>query len=324
VTRHADAETIARFRAGDLPWWWARRVSAHLAQCAICRELDSQLAEVPAQLASVSTPPMPQALTTRIQGVLAREAALRTAAPQTATAPTSLATPAVHPPSAAAGQADHGGRRRRQPWRDWWHQLPWLGSPVGLRIALATAAVVVLAGGGLGIALHAMSSGPSAPSSASAGPRAAPAAGVQGPSYGPVLEYAHDGQQYRVTPIMTDTDFTPGQLASQVSGLAGRSSSALVPAPGITSGHAPGTLPSSTPTSIGKFSITGLDSCLNRMTAGNLLVLLVDVARFQAVPATIIVTEASSAGPEQIWVVGTTCSATSSDVLAHTQMTGGS
>ena len=48
--------------------------------------------------------------------------------------------------------------------------------------------------------------------------------------------------------------------------------------------------------------------------------LLVDVARYQGAPATIIVTEAAG-GPEQIWVVGTGCSASRSDVLHHARLT---
>jgi hypothetical protein len=34
----------------------------------------------------------------------------------------------------------------------------------------------------------------------------------------------------------------------------------------------------------------------------------------------VIVAELSSAGPLQVWVVGTGCSASSSDTLAHTQL----
>ena len=41
---HADAETLAAFREQILPPRQAREMAAHLAQCAQCTRLDTQLA----------------------------------------------------------------------------------------------------------------------------------------------------------------------------------------------------------------------------------------------------------------------------------------
>jgi hypothetical protein len=66
----------------------------------------------------------------------------------------------------------------------------------------------------------------------------------------------------------------------------------------------------------GHMAVTDLAGCVNRIAAGD-LVLLVDVARYQGEPATVIVTQPSAGGAEQIWVVRPGCSASRSDVLQH-------
>jgi hypothetical protein len=339
VTHHLDAEVLARYQMGDVPWWRAPLIRAHLTRCAACRELDAELAEVPSLLASTSAPPIPQYLAARIQGALAHQAALRTATAQATTAqaapaataqvttaqaaPAATAEPVTSEAPATPGRPDLPVRQQRRPRRLWLPQLPALGSPAA--VGALAAALALIAAGGVEIALHTGHPSTSSPST-SAGHRGVPAAGpalrVPGASYGPALQYSRDGQHYRVTPMMTNTDFTSGQLASQVSAMEGRSPSAVAPAPAVASPQAQATPPISPRASFGDFTVTGLDGCVNRIAGGNLLVVLVDVALFRAAPATIIVTEASAAGPEQIWVVGTACSATTSDLLAHAQLAG--
>jgi hypothetical protein len=46
-------------------------------------------------------------------------------------------------------------------------------------------------------------------------------------------------------------------------------------------------------------------------------VLLVDLARFEGKPATIIVIAALAASPAEALVVGSACSASAQDILAH-------
>ena len=328
MTRHLGAETLARFRADDVPWWRARGIPAHLAHCASCRELDSELAQVPTLLASTTAPPIPQNLTSRIQGALLHEASLRAGAGQATSAGGETATLAAGTepagPRPADGDTGRDDRRPRRSWNHWLPQLSVFGSPVAARALAAAVVIIVVAAGGVAIGLHMSSPSSPSPVSGPAAPAAAPARIAPSTRYGPPLDYSSGGQRYEVRPIVSDAEFTSGQLAGQVSGLAGHSSPAHAPASGTSQAQAPASLPSSPSTSFGNFSVAGLDGCLSRITAGSLLVVLVDVAHFQGSPAAVIVTEQSASGPQQVWVVGTTCSATRSDVLDHTQLSGGS
>jgi len=198
---------------------------------------------------------------------------------------------------------------------------------MALRITAAAAVVAVLAVGGIQIAKHSGTSSPSA-SSGSARSGAAPFAGGRNFAAGPALYYTRNGQEYRVSAVNSGTDYTPGQLSHQVSQLtSSRASGAAGPAVAPT---VPGTLPQSGSAAngasgtFGNFSVANLNGCLNRIAGGNLLIVVVDVARYQGSPATVIVAELSSAGPLQVWVVGTGCSASHSDTLAHTQLGSGS
>ena len=73
------------------------------------------------------------------------------------------------------------------------------------------------------------------------------------------------------------------------------------------------------PATFAKLAVSALQGCVNRIAAGDLVV-LVEVARFQSSPATIIVTEATQSAPRQVWVVGTGCSASRSDVLRESAL----
>ena len=74
---HADAATLAAFREELLSARKAAQVSAHLAACPRCAALEAQLAEVTTLLNRATAPPMPDALTARIQAALAAEAVAR-------------------------------------------------------------------------------------------------------------------------------------------------------------------------------------------------------------------------------------------------------
>jgi anti-sigma factor ChrR (cupin superfamily) len=321
VTRHIDAEELARCREGDLGRWRSWRVRSHLSRCARCRELDAELAEIPALLASVEEPPLPEHVTAMIQGALAREVSLRAAAPQAAAAEPAAATPAGTAPAQTAPADTEAGAwgpgRRQRNWR-----LPTARWPFALRAAAAAAAVAVLAVSGLEIAQHSGSSPPSASGSSHAPRAAAPFSNAQATGYGPSLSYTHNGQQRRITAISTNSNFTSGKLTSEVSQLIKSRSSAAAgaasnpaPAPAAGTNGSAGTFRS--------FSVSSLNGCLNRVAAGS-LVILVDISRFQNSPATVIATEVSAPGPVQVWVVGTGCSASASDTLAHTRLASGS
>jgi hypothetical protein len=325
---HVSAEKLAEFRPGDLSSRHSARIRAHLAKCARCSALSEDLAGVSALLASVPPPPIPDHLAARIQTALATEATRRVtrsadheAAPAGTAMPTVTAGPAVTGgptgtgrPTGTTGPIGTTRRRRPRPRRR-----------VALGGLAAAAAAVVLAGGAYAIV---QSSSGNTSSSASSGTAAsAPTAGPAHAAplrpgqalFGPALRYTRAGHQASVTPITTDTNYSAAKLNSQVStevskygtGFATAGPNAMSPERSQSSAAERGRQ------SFGNIPISALQGCVNRIAAGE-LVLLVDVARYRNAPATIIVTELAEAGPEQIWVVGTSCSASRSDVLEHT------
>jgi hypothetical protein len=314
VTRHADAETLARYRHEDLSRRRASRIRAHLAGCARCRALDEDLAGVTALLADAQPPPMPEHLAARIQTAIAAEAARRVALPAQAAsaAPDAAAAGEARqagtepagtgvPDGRAARHGRHGRDRTRQ-------RRPGFASPVALRAMAAAAAVVVLAGGGYEIAQHVGgSSSPSERTSGSAahsqqGPISAPAAG---PAPLHRLSYLHAGHT-DVPVVESGTNYIAATLNGQV-----RSALARY---GPLARSGPGGLRS--PVAAGGSSESALGGCVTRIAAGQ-QVLLIDVARYKGAPAVVIVTRAAGGGPEQVWVVGTGCSSTNSHLLTH-------
>ncbi len=303
MTRHVSAETLAGFRQGDLSQRRRSRIGAHLAGCSRCRALNEDLADVTTLLATVRPPPMPEHLAARIQTALATEAANRVTAP--------------------------AGNQREQaaPGPGWRPHLPHLGSRVALGTLAAAAALVLLVGGIYDIALRGGGS-PTSSGSAASEPAARPAGqsagnGVMAPAapvFGPVLRYRHAGRQQSVTPITTDTDFTPATLSSQATAAVTRYGSALTHAGPNAGPASPEAAPGKRAAAFGNIALSALEGCVNRMAAGE-LVLLVDVARYRGAPATIIVTELAVTGPRQIWVVGRDCSGSRSDVLTHATAT---
>lgn len=332
MTRHIGARTLARFHHADLSPRRSSRIRAHLAGCERCHALDEDLAGVTTMLAEAQPPPIPEHLTVRIQTALATEAARRAALTTGAPAasaeatktgrawaePTGSAGPEVPeaPPGRRTRQHGRPGRARRRP------RLPGFSSPIALRTMAAAAAAVVLAGGGYEVAQHV--GGSPSPSRAASGttqpqPNARPESGFgsAGLSTGPQLHYTYAGHQGTVTAIISDTNFTPTKLASQVRNALARHGPASQPAAG-PSFHSPYAAPAKRAAA----SEATLQGCVSRIAAGQ-QVLLVEVARYQGAQATVIVTGAPT-GPEQVWVVGVGCSGTSPDVLTRVPLaTGG-
>ena len=312
---HVSAETLARFRQDDLSPRRGARISAHLSRCTRCSALNEDLGGVTTLLASVHPPAVPDNLTARIQSALATEAARR------------VALPAGSKPAAAAagrgaaGPADGGGPRhelapgdsRRRGWRP---RLPDMTPKFALSAVAAAAAVVVL---GVGM-YEVVNSGPSPSSSSAAGPSAAkPASGSSSPTRGPALQYQRNTLEASITPVSTGMNFTPGRLSAQAaSAVAKYGSGATTAGPMSPATHAP-LAATGHPATFARLAVAALQGCVNRIAAGD-LVELVEVARFQGSPATIIVTEATEGGPRQVWVVGTGCSASRSDVLRQSAL----
>ncbi|HTS98604.1 MAG TPA: hypothetical protein VMI33_18490 [Streptosporangiaceae bacterium] len=324
---HVGAEVLARFRQGDLSQSRRARISAHLARCARCSSLNEDLAGVTTLLASVTAPPMPDHLTGRIQTALATEAARRAVPPASETAAGRSAGAADSAGPATADRAELPPGRpapRERPERGWRPRLPALSPRVALGGLAAAAAVVLVAVGVYQV------SNQGASSSRSPGSAAAPAAGkaqrngILAPARGPALEYRHGGRQVSITPITTDTDFTPGKLSSQVAAQVARygsrsTQSGPMSTPATSGTRSNAAVPGGRASTFGKVPVAALEGCVNRIAAGELVV-LVEVARYQGSPATIIVTELSAGSPGQAWVVGSACSASVSDVLQHAEL----
>ena len=311
--RHVSAETMAGFRQGELSPRRRSRISTHLAGCERCRTLDEDLAGVRTLLAGAQSPPIPDHLAARIQTALATEAASRVARP--AGSENGIGVPGPGLP--ARGQR-------------WLPRLPGLPrSRVALGSLAAAAAVLVVIGG-----MYAMfgsrstGSGPSgtaagAPAHRSASQSAGNEIGVPGPGgrpvSGPALQYQHSGSQDSVTPVTTGTNFTPGRLGTQVAAAVAKYGAGATSSSPLAGVRSPATAPAQRATTFGAIPVSLLQGCVDRIDAGE-LVLLVDVARYRGTPATVIVTSVTVVGPEQIWVVGTGCSGSRSDVLTHATM----
>jgi hypothetical protein len=322
IKRHVSAEEIARFGEGDASARKAARISSHLASCHQCAKVRDDLAMVPALLAGTTTPPMPDHLAARIQTALMTESARR-ASPD------------------AGSRGDTRPARQAAAWS--WSRIPGLsGRPASW--VTAAAAAIVIAGGGSYLIASGNGSGSNSTSgsnsaagsrsssgSAASAPRTAAGANVPAApvkrGLGPELEYQRAGQPAQFTPIVTGTNYVPSQLTSQVQGTLTEYRKAVA-----TSSPAGKVVPHATPglsatqngatSQIGSFAPSALEGCATRISAGARVV-LVDVASYQGSPAAVIVTEMAG-GPEQVSVVGTGCSASSSDVLTRTTLPAGS
>jgi hypothetical protein len=300
---HVNTEALALCREGLLGKRRTVRIEAHVSRCPRCAEVDAGLGALPALLALTTAAPMPAELTARLNGVIAAEArtavtrttgAARTDAPRTTGAARTTGAPGAAEPAS-------GGRRPR-------------GRPAVTRkvLAFAAAAVVLVAGGG-----YLLSRLPSpSPSESSASSGAASAAGPAARAGANAA--AGDGG---LTVISSGTDYRPGQLAGQVAVVLARypipAAGQPVPVPTWAAASS-----AAQPRQVQQPSrLAALPGCVARIAAG-LRPRMVDEARYNGHPATIIVLPAIAPGPVQVWVVGPACSGSRSDVIAHVAMAG--
>jgi hypothetical protein len=300
MNRHVSDETLARYSGDDLNPRKAGKIASHLGDCPSCEQRLSQLEAVPNMLASVQFSGIPDHLSSRIQLALASESSAR----------------AASEPGTEAGRRDLPSRAR-PPRRGGW--LPRLTSPVGLRVAAATGAAVVLAGGGYEIAAH-TGSGAGTSSEQINTPESGAAAGhASSLRFGPAVAYRQSGHTHSIKSVQSATNFRAATLVRQVQATlaaqrvtnSGReiqepnseqqlgSTSAASPSPGPT----------------GTSSLTKLRGCVDRIAAGR-SVLLVDIAKYEGRPATIIVVQPPSSSKAQVYAVGAGCASGASDILA--------
>ena len=317
---HADAATLAAFREELLSARKAAQVSAHLAACPRCTALEAQLAEVTTMLNRATAPPMPEALTARIQAALATEAAARAAdAPK-------LAATVAAPGAATPGTPGHNGSqgtngqdrtkraaRSRTGWRG--HDRAWLA----LRVAVVTAAVAVIAGGGYGVA-QLLTGSSTAVNSTAAGTGAAPNIKVKGPVKGPVPHVSAGGFNpvpgsspgtgrsarsstgtFAPLVISSGTNYRPASLGAQASTVLKQ----------LTRNAVPTLAPTQNPASL----FPDLQSCLIHIANGQ-HPLLVDLAKYQGHPALIVVLPSTNGGQPLAQAIAPGCTSTTANVLA--------
>ena len=314
---HADAATLAAFREELLSARKAAQVSAHLAACPRCAALEAQLAEVTTLLNRATAPPMPEALTARIQAALAAEAASRTPA----------TTPAPEPVPAMAGAPGHDGMRgsngrragegtgRRAGWRG--HDRSWLT----LRVAAVTAAVAVIAGGGYGVAqlLSGSSAVNGAPGTSAAAPniKTIPAPGISaggtrqapgasGASGGGSGGGGSSGNLNTMAPFVrsSGTNYQPTSLGAQASTVLKQLTSSAPSARPIPIAPAPDQA---------SFS-RHLQACLIYVGHGQ-HPQLVDLAHYLGHLALIVVLPGANGGRPHALVIAPGCTATTAHIL---------
>jgi hypothetical protein len=291
VRGHVDAETLAAFREELLSRRKAARVSAHLAACSRCAGLDAQLAEVSALLTTSTTPPMPDALTARIEAAIAAEAAARAAT--TADGTVAVGDRAARPSRPAGG-----------PGRSW----------LALRVAAVAAAFVVVAGGSYGAAR--LLSGNPEPTSGGGGIAApgfrenskAPRM-PSGATKVPGSQAAAGASSSPPLVVSSGTNYQPGQLEAQVG--------ALLTQNGAHVATSPGPSPAGRPAG----TILAVPGCVPHVTGGK-RPLLVDRAKYQGRPATVIVIPGATSGTLRALVVAGACTATTGRVVATTTFPG--
>jgi len=325
MNRHATLDEIARLGADNLRSRKAAKISHHLATCPQCTEASEQLSSVSTLLTSIQFPEMPASLAIRIDGILAAEAAQRVAAE-----PASEAGRRDLPVRAARRRAHQGPERWRPDRRAWRMPVP------ATRVLATAAAIIVVGFGGYAIASH---SGISSVSGASSG-AAASAPLTSQVSLGPSVTYRQNAATKSIQTVTANTNFQPATLADQAAAALSEakfegmhSSSAKSSSGDNTSLAAPtstasGSITFGSPTTARAASAATqqLTGCIDRVIRPGQVVLLVERARFQGQPATIVVTAPASVSgtsppkEAEIWALGDACSATSSDVLDHVKV----
>jgi hypothetical protein len=298
MTRHATADEIARLAAGDLRRRKAARISTHVAVCVQCTQVSQELAEVPAVLAATPYPPLPDTVNIRIEAAIRVEVSHR------------LATA----PATEAGRRElpaRSGRQQAGRSQLGWH-LPGLSVPA-TRLAGAVGALALIGGGGYLLANNL----PTAAGTGSSSSAAVPAP-VQPMTKGPDVTYGSQGSQHTVDSVSSTTNFVPTQLRGQA-----LSAYHEAQARGETGSQSPshaGAPVTMSPMNSAAGSATGTETrlagCIDAVGPGR-NVLLLDLAKYEGKPATIIVFGNTGTSQAEVVVTANTCSAASPDVLAR-------
>jgi hypothetical protein len=322
---HLDPEVLAEFDAGLITGRRGAQISAHLAACEQCTALGEQLAGVSALLMAAPAATMPDRLAGRLDTVLAAEIARRD---QTEGAAAQLGGAGTQPAGAGArlngdgaplngdgarpgrdGSPDHERRR----WPAWHRNL----RPLALRVLAPVAVIALIVAGALELTPQGSTSSQASSSAASpanrsaaGGPAAAQsssaASGATGANrpVGAPLKTTPTASANRLSPaafpVVTSTvDFAPDSFKLQVE------AALRVPANERQT----------------QTSTTTIRACVKALAGNAASPVLVESARYQGQPATLVVVRTGSG--DTAWVAGSRCSATDHDVLDRTTVPSG-
>jgi len=139
-------------------------------------------------------------------------------------------------------------------------------------------------------------------------------------SQGPAITYGAPKAQHTIQAVESSANFASASLSTQavdaVHAAQARRTSAGQPTLGVPGPSRAQSTGSAGSGAAGSATIGRLSGCLNLIAAAR-TVLLVDIARFEHKPATIIVLAATASAPAEALIVGSSCSATDRDVLVH-------
>jgi hypothetical protein len=313
VRRHASANEMASYAAGDMRPRKAAKIAAHLADCAACGRLLDELEDVSDVLAGVSLSfvAMPENLSTRVEAAIATESVRRVASE----------------PGTEAGRRDVPVRSPRSTRLSWRLRLPSI-SPGALRTVSATAVAALVVGGAYELIAHApgSSSGPAASAGAGQrallGPRAAAPKAHAAPSsslsFGPdVTLTSSSGREVNIRTASTSVNYVPQHMQTQVDSAMTQAKDDGLIKSNMTATNLPnGSAERDFNTPTDGATARRLAGCIERL-AGTRVPVLVEQAKYEGVPATIIVLKAVASHPAEVLVVGVNCSAQLSDELAH-------
>jgi hypothetical protein len=322
---HLDPEVLAEFDAGLITGRRGAQISAHLAACEQCTALGEQLAGVSALLMAAPAATMPDRLAGRLDTVLAAEIARRD---QTEGAAAQLGGAGTQPAGAGArlngdgARPDRDGARpdrdgapdhERRRWPAWHRNL----RPLALRVLAPVAVIALIVAGALELTPQGSTSSQASSSAASpanrsaaGGPAAAQsssaASGATGANrpVGAPLKTTPTASANRLSPaafpVVTSTvDFAPESFKLQVE------AALRVPANERQT----------------QTSTTTIRACVKALAGNAASPVLVESARYQGQPATLVVVRTGSG--DTAWVAGSRCSATDHDVLDRTTVPSG-
>ena len=292
--KHPSAAQLASVAVGELRLRKVARIQAHVGHCEQCSRICQQLNAIAAILASASYPRIPENLSARIESAIGREAQQRLAA---------IA-------ATEAGGRDLSARRPLARSVGGWH-LPSL-SATATRLAAAVAAGVIAAAGSYLVAENVGSSVTRSPSS----PLVGGAVPAQQMSLGPDVTYGQPAPLHTIRAVESHTNFVAAHLRTEAI-LAVHAAEAREAFAGQPAASTAALLTGSDANlAVDGPSPRRLAGCIGLIAPGQ-TVLLIDIARYQGKPAAVIVTASTVVSGEEAWVVGSSCSARTKDVLAQ-------